>query len=796
MKQRSAFAIVLWLLFVLACGIIAGRTIFTADLSAFLPSHPSANQQLFADQLQNGIASRLILIGIEGDHAETLARISRDVARQLRDTADFISVNNGEPVGAERDRNFLFSHRYLLSPAVTAERFTIKGLHDAIAESIDMLASPAGLLIKPLLTRDPTGETLQLLDGFNSGARPHSAAGIWISHDGKRAVLLAQTKAAGSDTDGQQRAMTLISQAFNHAVGENGGSAVKLVMTGPGVFAVDSRNTIKKEVTRLSILSTAIVVTLLFLVYRSFTALALGILPVATGILAGIAAVSLGFGTVHGVTLGFGITLIGEAVDYSIYLFIQSQHDDKPEREQDRLPAFWPTIRLGVMTSVIGFAALLFSGFPGLEQLGLYSTVGLIAAAIMTRFVLPVMIPRGFRIRDVSRLGSVLAVISRHAIPLRWITALLMLTACAVLYGQRQDLWNNDLSALSPVSAENRALDATLRNDLGAPDPRYLVIVSGDSMESALIAAEKTAAKLEPLVDDGVIAGFDSPSRYLPSVTTQSARLAAIPPAAELTKRLQAAVSDLPLRAARLADFVRDAEAARSAGPLRRSDLTGTSMALAVDALLIDHGKRWSALLPLHTPATGTVAAKIDPQRIRAALAETGLSNAVFVDVKAELDRIYSGYLREAIHLSLAGFAAILGLLLIALRSPQRVARVVLPLVIAVIVVAAGLAWCGYRLTILHLVGMLLIAAVGSNYALFFDRGSYDITGRAYARTLASLLFANMTTVTVFGLLAFSSVPILQNIGMTVAPGVVLALLFSAILAERRSTMIPGLNRI
>ena len=57
--------------------------------------------------------------------------------------------------------------------------------------------------------------------------------------------------------------------------------------------------------TRLSILSTLVIVTLLLGVYRSFTALLLGLVPVASGAIAGIAAVSLGVGVVHGITLGF-----------------------------------------------------------------------------------------------------------------------------------------------------------------------------------------------------------------------------------------------------------------------------------------------------------------------------------------------------------------------------------------------------------------------------------------------------------------------------------------------------------
>ena len=52
-------------------------------------------------------------------------------------------------------------------------------------------------------------------------------------------------------------------------------------------------------------------------------------------------------------------------------------------------------------------------------------------------------------------------------------------------------------------------------------------------------------------------------------------------------------------------------------------------------------------------------------------------------------------------------------------------------------------------------------------------------------RTLASMLFANLTTVAGFGLLSFSNVSVLQAMGVTVAPGVILALIFSAIFARK-----------
>jgi len=772
-RRRSIAAIVLWLIFLLACVGIISRTHFTTDLSAFLPRAPTPEQQLLMDQLSDGLASRLILVGIEGADAPTRARLSRQIAQPLRADRTFVSVNNGEPVNTERDRAFLFNNRYLLSPAVTPERFSADGLHAALSDSIDLLASPAGLLIKSILPRDPTGEMVQLLEQLDSGSQPKLVEGAWASRDGARALMLMQTRAAGSDTDAQQHAMALIRQAFDQAASAT--PSAQLVMTGPGVFSVTSRDTIKSQVTRLSIISLVLIATLLLLVYRSFSALALGLLPVISGALAGIAAVSLGFGAVHGITLGFGTALIGEAVDYSIYLFVQSEQNS--EDHQNWIKRFWPTIRLGVLTSIAGFASLLLSGFPGLAQLGLYAIAGLITAATVTRFVLPSLLPENFHIHDVSATGLALSRVVQRAAALRWPAAIVLLTACAIVAANRASLWNDTIASLSPVSQAEVELDTRLRADMGAPDVRYLVVVSGSNQESVLRASERVSTLLQTLVEQGELAGFESPSRYLPSMATQRARQASLPPRPLLETRLAQAVQGLPVRAHLFTPFLDDAIAARSQPLLQASDLQQTSMAMAVDALLVQQHGQWRALLPLTAPEGVSIHA--DP--VRAAL--SAMPDVLFVDMKAESDRLYSGYLHEAIVLSLGGLVAIIGLLLVVFRSPMRVLRVIAPLAAAVMTVTAGLSLFGQQMIILHLVGLLLVVAVGSNYALFFDRP--DPRTPILPRTLASMLFANLTTVAGFGLLAFSNVSILQALGVTVAPGVILALMYSAIFARQ-----------
>jgi predicted exporter len=190
----------------------------------------------------------------------------------------------------------------------------------------------------------------------------------------------------------------------------------------------------------------------------------------------------------------------------------------------------------------------------------------------------------------------------------------------------------------------------------------------------------------------------------------------------------------------------------------------------------------WAALLPLRS-AQGHEIADADAARVGAALTQLPPVNVHLIDLVGEADRLYSGYLAEAQRLALFGFAAIVLLLAIALRSAARVLRVIAPLALAVIAVGGMLVALGHQLTILHVVGMLLIVAIGSNYALFFDRIREHPQHASLPLTLASLLVANLATVTAFGVLASSKVPVLADLGSTVAPGAFLALLFSALLA-------------
>ncbi len=774
MTVRPRHAAIIWLLCLLVCIAVIVRTPFTADMSAFLPRTPSPTQQILVDQMKTGVASRLILAGIEGAPTAPLAALSKEFAQRLRQDESFAAVNNGEDIGTKQtpDTDLFWKNRYLLSPNVTPERFSADGLHAALQLDLQLLGSDMSSLVKRTLPADPTGEGLTLLKQFVGQSQPASREGVWFSPDGQRALLVAQTRQPGFDIASEETALASLSAAFldaQHAVPD--ASAARLRLSGPGVFAVHTKSEMKEDISRLSMIATLLVSAILLFTYRSPRILILALVPVATGAIAGIAAVGIGFGFVHGITLGFGVTLIGEAVDYAIYLFTQTEPGTAPEAT---LPRIWPMLRLGVLISVCGFSAMLFSSFTGFAQLGLFSIVGLLVAVAVTRWVLPAFLTKNFAKVRSTAFAPILLVIVAHARSLRLPLLAVIVGAAVLLAFHRGSFWEDDLTSLSPVPASDQKLDQSLRADIGAPDVRYLVTVSAPDEQTALTTSETLAAASNKLVNKGAMSGFDAPSLYLPSNASQQARLNALPNPNELRARLTTALEDMPFQPDLFEPFIAAVAQAKTSPLLDHRSFEGTSVALKLDSLLFQQRGAWVAMLSLR--GVTDIAAVAD------SIAHLNVPGVTFVDLKAESDQLLRVYRREAVLLALVGGLVIVGLLAVSLRSPRRVAMVVAPLIGAVILTTAILTVDGQKLSIFNLIGLLLTVAVGSNYCIFFEQ--QDWRNDNAERMVASLVLANVCTVIGFGILSFARLPVLHGIGMTVAIGAFFSLVFAAVVTS------------
>lgn len=766
MRVSPRTALAAWLVLVVICaGWLYRNLSVGADLTVFLPPSTNAAQRILVSQLRDGVAARLILIGLEGENPAALAQASRELARRLKASGRFGFVNNGDLSGAAKERELLVAYRYLLSPGVTAERFTAAGLAASLKESLALLASPAGPFVRNSLPFDPTGESRQVIEFLVPESGPEIRDGVWFSRSGTRALLVAETVAAGFDIDGQAHAI----QAIRDALPTAEAKGIRLLLSGMGVFAAEARATIQSEARWLSAVATALVILILLAVYRALGPVLLSALPVASGLIMGIAAVSLLFGPVHGITLGFGVTLIGEAVDYPSYALIQA---GRGERLADTLARIGPTLRLAVLTTIFGASAMALSSFQGLAQLGVLAIVGVGAAGMVTRWVLPAITRPGAAAHRVYALPfDARAAVERFRNG-SWLVAALVLAALAIVVWRYDRLWDDDLANLSPLSESARTLDRALRAELNAPDVRHLVIARGKDRESALEASEAAAAWLRLAVERGWIAGFDVPSNYLPSRKTQESRRAALPDAEMLKRNLDLALRDSPFREGLFAPFLEAVERARSGALLQIEDLSGSAFALKVNSLLVAGDGGYVALAPLR----GVTRAEDLAAAARAAGHE-------LLDLKAESNNLVNSYRNESLRLIALGLVCIAALLAWGLRDLVAAARVLVPVLAAVVLDVAILLLAGEKLSLFNLVALLLVVGIGLNYALFFNRPVPD--PEEGQRTLLSLAVCGATTLSAFGCLAFSQTPVLRAIGVTVTLGTILSFLISAALSGK-----------
>ena len=768
--MKHARLVILGWSLLMVCGIWLTATTVSVhnELGDLLPEGSTASQRLLLSQVRTGLAGRLILLAIEGDNQNELASVSKALGDSLRSSNLFNFIGNGIQTSSEGEQALLFRARYLLSRRVEANTFSTDALRAALEQRLDDLRSPLAPLVKESIPADPTGEFLSILQSWSAWNAPTKYRGVWMSADRTRALLVAETKAAGFDADAQEVIQQEIRDSFGRLV-EGETQPVRLLMSGPGVFAVEIQRTIEAEAWRLSIVGSTLVLFFLYASYRSFLLVLLSLIPISSGILAGMVTVNGWFGFIHGITLGFGITLLGVVVDYPIHLF---SHLTAQDSAYAAMKAIWPTVRLGAFSTAIGFAALLCAGFPALAQLGLFAVAALLTAAAVTRWVLPVFLPAGFASRTVGpELLKVIAFVAKGAV-LAPIAAIL---ATMVLIWSDTPLWQQDLASVSPLSEDKKQLDQRLRQELGAPDVRDLVVIEGTTAEELLQRAETIAPKLENLLGRDILGGYDIISRYLPSRRSQEERLRALPSRAVLQENLAKAQKDLPFAPGLFDPFVEAIEAARTQPLLDRRAFEGTMLGLKLESLMVLQQDQWVAVVPLR--------GVVDRTQLAAIVEQWRDATVRYVDLREESNQLMAAYRDRTVQLLGWGTGAIAVALFIGLRSLNLVVRVLAPIMCSLVVVAAVLRGSGEPLSLFHVATFLLVVGLGLDYALFLNR--QDETEEERIRTNFGLLVCSMTTILVFGVLAFSKIPVLHAIGMTAACGAVSCLVFAGLMARK-----------
>ena len=727
----------------------------SGDLRLFMPSPKTRTEKLLLEEIGESPASRLLLIALDGAEPETLAESSQAFAAALRGDPLFGLVSNGA-TSLDAIPESLLPYRYLLSRTLDTHKLDATFLREQLNERLQDLSSPAGSVLEPLIPRDPTLEILNLAEAWQPARQPQKLYDVWFDSTGTRAILVVATNAAAFDPDRQERALQALQQHFEESRGD---PKIKLTVSGPGAFSVLMKGKTQSEATWIGTFDTIGVIILMLVAYRSLAAVGLGILPIASAGIAGLAAVSAWFGSIHGITLGFGFTLLGVAQDYPMHLF-SHRHPGKSPLETAR--SVWPTLATGVAATCIAYLAFFFSGVTGLAQLACFTISGLAVAGITTRYLLPRVMP--FKSRDygqahwLDRIWSSITALPRPM----WLGIVVVIGCVALLTFGKTPMWENELGKLTPVPQQLLLQDAKLREELGAVDIRRLLIVDGASADEVIARTEALDAKLTALVESGEIETYDHVARYLPSIGVQKRRQAALPDRETLQAALVEAVKGLPFKAGLFEPFLDDVSKARTLPPLTPERLAGTPLELLVGGVLLHQGERWTGLVTLGGVKEAAGLEKIAAES-KGAITLLDLKQASEDLVARQRTHILWSLMIAAILLTITVF--------VALRSPKRVMRVIAPMALTTLLILAVLHGLGISLNLFHLIALVLAAGLGIDYALFFE--SVEDDPLEQRRTLHAVLVCAISTLWVFMLMGFATTPVLRSIGITVSLGVV-----------------------
>jgi len=538
---------------------------------------------------------------------------------------------------------------------------------------------------------------------------------------------------------------------------------LELHVAGVPLFAAAAASQAEKEVHTIGAGSLIGVVILTLFAFSAIRPRLLITVSIVIGLLAAVSVSSLVFGKLHLITLVFGASLVGVAENYGTNYYTARLGRPVAERWamlREQAPTMW----LAMLTTVIGYALLATTPFPGLAQMAVFSAVGLLAAFFTVMLFFP-LLDRGDMpyTRFAAWLGDGRARWPQFgAHKAHYVVAALTLVFIAVGLLRLQP--NDDIRQLQNLPADLLRDQKTLGQLVDMPSPAQFYLVRGSTPEQVLQREEALKTALQPLLAEHWLRGVQAVSDSVPSVQQQQQDLA-------LQQRVIFAEQGVLAHALAL---LGESEAPTSAV---------AASVLHVDEWLASpvsepSRHQWLGRLG-HEPGAGYASVVMlrgidSPQQLpRLAAVADQLTGVQWVDKVAEVSRIMARY-----RVLMSGVIALAyGLVWLALmwRFGRSGWRALLPTALASVLSLALLGWLGLPLQLFNVLALLLILSLGVDYGIFM----LAQPDRHLRRPFLSITLAAASTLLAFGLLALSSTPALRAFGLTMLIGVTLAWLLT-----------------
>ncbi|MES2018970.1 MAG: MMPL family transporter [Pseudomonadota bacterium] len=597
---------------------------------------------------------------------------------------------------------------------------------------------------------------------------------LFVADATNQYVLLPMTlKVPAFSLTAQEQVIPLLAQAAAAARAAVPGAQV--IEAGVVLHAGAAGKQASGEMSTIGTGSLIGIILLTWLAFRSLRPIGLILLSIGIGFLGSLSVCWLLFGGVHLLTLVFGASLIGIAQDYGIYFLCNRLSAEPGLSSADLLKRLLPGLCLTLLAAVIGYLGLALTPFPGLRHMAVFSAVGLVFAWLTVVCWFPALI--GPHTLKSGALARIYCATLAHWPRLRlnaWSLAAIALFGVVAGGGWSRLGVNDDIRSLQTPPKHLIDDQIKLGKLLDAPTPVQYYLVRGASAEVVLQREEALKRRLDPLIADASIGGYQALSNWVPSQQLQAQRRTLVE-----STLLQPGG---PLEA--VGKTI--GEDASWAAATRAHLLTPTAPLSVAAFLQTPPSEPWRHLWlgesnGVHASIVAIRGLKIASlPKLRSAAA--GLEGVQWVDKVAEISSVLGRYRQYMGWVVLGAYLVVLAVLFP--RYRRNAWRVVAPVATASVATVAVLGYAGQALQMFHVLALMLLLGVGIDYGIFMQENAE----RRDSTPWLAVGLSAVSTILSFGLLGLSRTPALQAFGCTMLVGTTLAWLLVPFFATQHES--------
>jgi 1-acyl-sn-glycerol-3-phosphate acyltransferase len=532
LEKRKWLFFLLFLGFLVAAAVIAGRVRLEENLNAIIPDDQRITQ-ISAVFSGAELTDQIVFILSDTSKAEgdpdRLIRQAALLAGRLEEDSSLVREirfkAGGDMMMGLYD--LVYNHLPLFLDdgdyAEIAGRLSPAAIEENIEGDFRSLISPAGMATRKFILRDPLNLTplaLRKLDRFQLDDNFILFNSVVFTRDLQHLLFFLDPVYPSSNTRDNLGLIRHIEATLTALSPELKGLQVEYY--GGTAVAVANSVRVKKDIVLTVSIAMAFFLLVFIVFFRKPGVILLMFVPVLVGTGVSIAMLTLLYGKVSAIALGVGVIFIGITVDYSLHLFTHLRTGQSVPETLGRISL---PVMMGSLTTASAFLCLTVVKSEALKQIGVFAAFAVIISALTLLIVIPLLTGKMKGWTAGKKTGIAERLMAYNFEKNRILVAGVIVLSILLSFTAGKIRFNGDISTLNYMTAQLSSSESTLRSISSVANSSVYLLSEGSTLDEALGTVESNLDFFKELKEEGLITEVSAVSELMLSRQGQSERI-------------------------------------------------------------------------------------------------------------------------------------------------------------------------------------------------------------------------------------------------------------------------------